>query len=155
MRRSRSSRLSLAVTCRSESRTGSYRSAFSEAGDQRGKLSSARREELAEQARALRLTDARDHLGAVGEGRLRAGGGADREDLGVGGGVAAQLALVAGQGERLAFAEDRGADRDVAVGLGEACLLERKTHRLHVLGHWFALAHRSGSMSPYNFTGRP
>ena len=55
----------------------------------------------------------------------RLGGGADREDLGVGGRVAAQLALVAGGGEQLAVAEDRGADRDVAVGLGQARLLDR------------------------------
>ena len=50
----------------------------------------------------------------------RLGGGADREDLGVGRRIAAQLALVAGGGEQLAVAGDDGADRDVAVALGLA-----------------------------------
>ena len=44
----------------------------------------------------------------------------------MGGGVAAQLALVAGGGQQLAVAEDRGADRDVAVRLGRARLLDRQ-----------------------------
>ncbi len=46
----------------------------------------------------------------------------------MGGGVAAQLALVAGGGERLAVTQDRGPDRDVAVGLGQARLLDRQAH---------------------------
>jgi hypothetical protein len=80
--------------------------------------------------------------------------GADHQHLGVGGRVAPQLALVAGGGEQLAVAEDRGADRHVAMALGPARLLERDVHRPRVLGgichgrlELGVRAHRSGSMS--------
>ena len=67
---------------------------------------------------------------------------AQREDLGVGGRVAAQLALVAGGGDHLALVDDHGADRHVvvvecALGLaqGEAheVLVAREEPRAH--GH--------------------
>ena len=46
----------------------------------------------------------------------------------MGGGVGAQLALVAGGGEQLAVAGDHGADRHVAVALGLARPLDRQRH---------------------------
>ena len=56
------------------------------------------------------------------------GRGADRQHLGVGGRVAAQLALVARRGEQLAVAQQGGADRHVAVLLRPAGLGERDLH---------------------------
>src|SRR6186997_166353 len=58
----------------------------------------------------------------------RLGGRADRQDLGVGGGVAAQLALVSGPPQELVATEDRRPDRDVAGALGAARLLDRHPH---------------------------
>jgi hypothetical protein len=76
----------------------------------------------------------------------RLGGGADREDLGVGGGIAAQLPLVAGGGERHAVAGDDRADRDVAVPLRLAGALDREAHEALVRGGGGRRRHRSGSM---------
>jgi serine protease len=100
------------------------------------------------------------------EGRVReapaaelGGGGADRQELGVGGRVAAQLALVASRRQELAAAVDRGADRDVAVGLGRAGMLEGNAHRLGMewifrrRRHLLNGRHRFGSMSADNFGG--
>ncbi len=59
----------------------------------------------------------------------RLGGAADREDLGMRGGVAAQLALVAGCREKLAIAGDDGADRHIAMTFCLAGSLDRQAHQ--------------------------
>ena len=70
-------------------------------------------------------------------------------------GSRAQLALVAGGGERLAVAGDDGADRHVAVALGLAGALDRQRHQPLVLGRRSLASHTYGSMWHYNFAGGP
>ena len=60
------------------------------------------------------------------------GGIADRQHLGVCGGVTRQLALVVPGGDHLAVAHHDGADRHVAVGDGRGSLVERQLHRIVV-----------------------
>jgi serine protease len=83
----------------------------------------------------------------------RLGGGTNREDLGVGSGVGAQLALVAGGGERLAVAGNDGANRHVALALGLAGARNRQVHQLLVRGSGNLTLHTCGSMCHYNFVG--
>ena len=60
------------------------------------------------------------------------GGGADGQNLGMGGGVAVYLRLVAGLGEDGAVrADDDGADRDFASGGGGGGFFQGAVHRGH------------------------
>jgi hypothetical protein len=73
----------------------------------------------------------------------------------VGGGVAAQLALVSRRGEHFAIAGDDGADRHVAVRLGFASALDRHGHQALAGTVRRLVRHRLESMGAGNFAGAP
>ncbi len=71
----------------------------------------------------------------------RAGGLAQRDHLGVGGRVGAELALVVAGADHLAVVDDHGADRHVVVLERPRGLAQRQAHevlvaREEVRGHW-------------------
>ena len=65
----------------------------------------------------------------------RPGGLAQRDDLGVGGGVLAQLALVVPGGDHLAVVDDHRADRDVVVVQRALGLAQGQAHEVVVAGN--------------------
>jgi serine protease len=81
------------------------------------------------------------------------GSSTNREDLGVGGGIGAQLALVAGRREQLVAASDYSANRHVCVPLRLASALDRERHHSLRQALFDLGRHAYGSMWHYNFTG--
>ena len=69
---------------------------------------------------------------------------AQRDHLGVGGGVGADLALVVAGGDDLAVLDDHGADRDVIVVERAHRLAQREAHEV-LVARKEARAHRSGN----------
>ena len=62
------------------------------------------------------------------------GGGANGQNFGVGGGVVVGFHLVAGAGENFSgWADDDGADRDLATGGGGLGFLQGEFHPLHAI----------------------
>jgi hypothetical protein len=66
---------------------------------------------------------------------------AHREQLGVGGGIAAELALVEGGGQHLAAGDHDGSDWDVVVLDGALRLAQREPHEVLVAGEEGRLRH--------------
>ena len=76
---------------------------------------------------------------------------AQRDHLGVGGGVRAQLALVVARADDLAVVDDHGPDRNVVV-LGRALgLAQGEAHEVLVTGEEVAAQRRTGEPHQGNF----